>query len=259
MGLNFKALIMEFLGVFALCYIGGLSCCTPVGGTTTLSAQGDAAVVNGPLAHMLALMVMIYVGAATSGAHYNPAVSLAMLVTGNQSFVETLLYMAFQFAGGLCAGFMVYFICMARAGEPHNMGYLGTYPSIGMTSAQSSTFGHEFWRAFFLEFLATFFLVWMVFGTAVDQVAVKRGGFGSVYGAAIGGTVAMSAFGIAKYTGAALNPARWLGPWIVAIIVTSSTERALQNSMGFLVYTLATTGGGIVAGITYKSLFLNKD
>jgi len=207
---------------------------------------------------MLALMVMIYVGAATSGAHYNPAVTLALLVTKKIEFIEALLYIAFQFVGGLLAGFMVWFICMRPDNEPHNLGYIGTYPSIAMTSTQSATFGGEFWRAFFCEFFATFFLVWMVFGTAVDEDAKRNNEMGSVYGAAIGGTVAMSAFGIAKYTGAALNPARWLGPWIVALIATTAKERELQNGMGFLVYTLACSGGGIVAGILYSMVFMKK-
>jgi len=259
MGLNFKALIMEFLGVYALCYIGGLSCCSPFGGAAPYNTQSDPQSVNGPLAHMLALMVMIYVGAATSGAHYNPAVSLAMLVTGNQTFVETLLYMAFQFAGGLVAGFMVWFICITQEGKQGNLGYVVTYPSVGMGSKDAATFGFIFWRAFLCEFFATFFLVFMVFGTAVDQVNVRKGRFGSIYGAAIGGTVAMAACGIGKWTGAALNPARWLGPWIVSLMATTSAQRELHNSMGFLVYTLACLGGGVVGGITYKALFLPKD
>jgi len=253
---------MEFLGVFALCYIGGLSCCSPAQGLHPgYELNTGDATIAGPMAHMLALMVMIYVGAATSGAHYNPAVSLAMLLTGNQTFIETLLYMAFQFAGGLCAGFMVWFICMRR--DPptshFNLGYAVTYPHVAVTNAQAATMGGEFWRAFFMEFFATFFLVWMVFGTAVDQVNVRKGGFGSIYGAAIGGTVAMSACGIGSYTGAALNPARWLGPWIVSLMATTSEEKTAHNPMGFLVYTLGCFGGGAVGGLTYKLLFLPKD
>merc|ERR1712025_1046127 len=118
-------------------------------------------------------------------------------------------------------------------------------PSVGMTSSNAATFGFEFWRAFLCEFFATLFLVFMVFGTAVDQVNVRKGGFGSIYGAAIGGTVAMAACGIGK--------------WIVSLMATTSEQRALHNSMGFLVYTLACLGGGVVGGITYKALFLPKD
>lgn len=254
---------MEFFGVFALCYIGGLSCIMPAQGyqpdhaKPNFFADGTNALgpISGPLAHMLALMVMIYVGAATSGAHYNPAVSLAMLITGNQTFIETLLYMAFQFAGGLAAGFMVWFICMTPDKAPGRKDYSNTYPSVNTASGEDITIV----RAIFMEFFATFFLVWMVFGTAVDQVNVRKGGFGSVYGAAIGGTVAMSACGIGNYTGAALNPARWLGPWIVSLMACDAEQKKFHSSAGVLAYTIGCFGGGAVGGLTYKLLFLPKD
>lgn len=249
---------MELLGVFALCYIGGLSCCMPMDAKTGLTT--DPVGVNGPLAHMLALMVMIYVGAATSGAHYNPAVTLALLVTGKHKFVDSLLYIAFQFAGGLCAGFMVWFICMTHEDKIHNLGYITTYPQITVPTGQGY-FGSRFWCSFICEFIATFFLVFMVFGTAVDESNVKKGGFGSAYGVCIGGVVGFSALGIGKWSGAALNPARWLGPWIVSLmaVTASQKEAANDNGFGFIVYLAATCGGGIVAGITYKALFLGKD
>jgi len=71
--MNFKPLIMEFIGVFALCYIGGLSLAGP--SNTTEDKSGPSA----SLGHMLALGIMIYIGAATSGGQYNPAVTLALL------------------------------------------------------------------------------------------------------------------------------------------------------------------------------------
>lgn len=257
---------MEFFGVFALCYIGGLSCVMPAQGYNDnhkdlgtpayfVNGHDNLGPISGPLAHMLALMVMIYVGAATSGAHYNPAVSLAMLITGNQTFIETLLYMAFQFAGGLAAGFMVWFICMTPKDAPPRNSYATTYPFVNTANGSGYLI-----KSIFMEFFATFFLVWMVFGTAVDQVNVRKGGFGSVYGAAIGGTVAMSACGIGSWTGAALNPARWLGPWIVSLMACDAElEKKFHSSAGVLAYTIGCFGGGAVGGLTYKLLFLPKD
>ena len=66
-----SALLMEMLGVFALNYIGGATLLNPVQN-----------VVAGPLAHGLALGIFIWIGAAVSGANYNPAVTLALMLTG---------------------------------------------------------------------------------------------------------------------------------------------------------------------------------
>jgi len=225
-------------------------------------AVGGAGLPNGPLAHMLALMVMIYIGAATSGAHFNPAVSLAMLVTGNQQFMECLLYIAFQCAGGLAAGFMVWFICMySDAAAKHPLGYVNTYPHVVMMAignVSEGAFGPSFWKCMLGEFLGTFFLVFMVFATVMDRVNVKKGGFGSAYGICIGGVVGMSAFGL-KLSGGCLNPARWLGPWIVSLMAVPAVEKTFHNPLGFIVYSVACSGGGVVGGIMYKALFLPKD
>merc|ERR1712031_60472 len=138
---------------------------------------------------------------------------------------------------------MVWFICMGNKDSTfHNQGYAVTYPSLKY-AASDSMFGSIFWSQFFMEFLATFFLVFVVFAVAVDQKNVRNGGFGS-------------AFGIGGHTGAALNPARWLGPWIVSLMACDSTEKTGQIPCGVVVYTLACFGGGAVGGITYKALFL---
>jgi len=101
----------------------------------------------------------------------------------------------------------------------------------------------------------------MVFATAVDAENVRKANMGSVYGVCIGGVVGFSALGIGKFSGAALNPARWLGPWIVSLMAVTAEQKteAGDNGFGFIVYIAATCGGGIVAGITYKALFLSKD
>lgn len=70
--IQYNALIMEMLGVFALNYIGG---------TAILASDTNA--VSGPLAHGLALGIFIWIGASTSGANYNPAVTLSLMITGN--------------------------------------------------------------------------------------------------------------------------------------------------------------------------------
>jgi len=141
---------------------------------------------------MLALGIMIYIGAATSGAHYNPAVTIALLITKKHGFLDTIWYIIAQFLGGFLGGLMVW----ALTAETTNIVYAKTYPSVPLLDGDSKV--TPVVKACVCEFLATFFLVFMVFATAVDQRAPK-----SVYGIAIGGTVGMSAFGLGSISGAA--------------------------------------------------------
>lgn len=67
MGLNFRGIIMEFIGTFALCFVGGLA---------VISAPKESGIELIGLAHGFVLAFMIYAGANVSGAHYNPAVSV---------------------------------------------------------------------------------------------------------------------------------------------------------------------------------------
>lgn len=240
--MNFKALIMEAMGVFALCYIGGLSCCAS-------TSPVDAAGPGGALAHMLALGIMIYIGAATSGAHFNPAVTLALLVTKQHKCLDTLWYILAQFTGGFVGGVLVWAVNVGGTGFQ----YAGTYPHVPLKLNGTESV-MPLIKACFCELLATFFLVFMVFGTAVDDRAPK-----SVYGIAIGGTVGMSAFGIGSISGAALNPTRWLGPWIVSLWgCSTSTQKADHSPWGFVPYLIFTCGGGILGGLTYSCCFLPR-
>jgi len=93
----------------------------------------------------------------------------------------------------------------------------------------------------------------MVFATAVDKRAPR-----SVYGIAIGGVVGMSVFGIGGISGAALNSTRWLGPWIVGLWANVDDQAKLHSHWAAFPYLVFTNLGGIVAGITYKSLFLSE-
>lgn len=271
--IDIKACIMEMWGVFALCYIGGMSTFW-----TTASA------ITGAMAHMLALGIMIYVGAATSGAHFNPAVSFAMLITRREkSFIKMLMYMVFQFLGGFLAGFMVWIMSLSvvdgnltqvNGGIPAGPGYAPkwsamyctSFPAVVLDGDKDKDSFIKVVRACVAEFIATFFLAFMVWGTAVDQRCPR-----SVYGFAIGGVVAMSAVGIGKYSGAALNPARWLGPWIVGLWgcpggewygkdnVAQSGEKSMMTSAALLVYTIFPIAGGATAGLLYENVFLDPE
>merc|ERR1711934_178223 len=119
-----------------------------------------------------------------------------------------------------------------------------SYPHVWYMSGQPGANPNHWWKAVFFEFFATFFLVFVVYATAVDQRASK-----SVYGMAIGATVTMSAFGLSK-TGGALNPCRWLGP---AVINWNSL-----NNQTYGLYWWAPILGGVAAGSLYNWVLLGK-
>lgn len=241
---------MESLGVFALCYIGGMSCVNP-------GQTGDGGVA---LAHMLALGILIYVGAATSGSNFNPAVTLALLFTkqGDMKCIRAIFYCLFQFLGGFFGAFLIWGVHAGRGPSDVKSKYCGTYPSIPELNAgiykrigdgeSGGQYGARILQACFAEFFATFFLVFMVFATAVDSVNKT-----DAYGFCIAGAVGMSALGIGSLTGGAMNPMRWLGPWIVGFW---GCHHGAQSGWGWLIYGVSTCAGGVTAGILYNWVFM---
>jgi glycerol uptake facilitator protein len=84
-----RSYVTELIGTFGLCFFGGM-------------ATGSN--LNISLAHGMALTFFIYTGAGYSGAHYNPAVTLALMITKHIGPVDAVIYIAFQLVGGALAG-----------------------------------------------------------------------------------------------------------------------------------------------------------
>jgi glycerol uptake facilitator-like aquaporin len=99
----------------------------------------------------------------------------------------------------------------------------------------------ELGRAIVIEAVLTFFLVWAVFGTAVDD----RGPFSKTAGLTIGLVIAFDILAFGPYTGAAMNPARWFGPALVS-----------GNWDDWYVYIVGPLAGGVLAGLGYWYVFL---
>jgi len=93
---------MEMLGVFALVYIGGWAC--------VMESISYGSVLSVAFAHMFVLSVMIWVGAATSGAHYNPAVTIALMITGHHTWLNSIFYIVFQIAGSFLGALLLHFL-----------------------------------------------------------------------------------------------------------------------------------------------------
>ncbi len=180
-----RALVAEAIGTFTLCFVGILA----------IDAAGPGGLAGVAFAHGLAIAVMVAALGAISGGHFNPAVTIGFLVTKRMTLQRAAMYWAAQLGGGLVAAVLLAWLIGADKvgnGTPS----LGSYDSV--TGAV-------------LEAVATFFLVLVVFGTAVDERAPK-----SVFPMAIGLTVTLDILAIGPKTGAAMNPARAFGPALVS-------------------------------------------
>jgi len=212
----------EFIGTFALVFIGGGAI------ITSPMLQVQAAVVNIAFAHGLILALMVTATMRISG-HLNPAVTVGFLVTRRIEPMMAVVYWIAQFTGAIIAAYAL------KALYPEN---IVTMTRLGGQSISSSI---SLGQAIGLEAIATFFLVFVVFGTAVDPKGPKVGGF------AIGLTVTAGILGIGPLTGGSMNPARSFGP----AVVTHLFE-------GQAAYWVGPILGGIVAALLYDKLFLRR-
>ncbi len=184
--MNGKALFAEGLGTFALVLIG-------TGAIVVDSAAGVIGHGGIALSFGLVVMVMIYAVGEISGAHFNPAVSLAFWIAGRLPFTDVLPYVAAQCAGAVLGSVAVKFV-------------LGGGGALGATVASVPLV-----QAFGVEVLLTFLLMFVILN--VSTGAKEKG---ITAGLAIGATVAMGAMVGGPLTGASMNPARSLGPALIA-------------------------------------------
>jgi MIP family channel proteins len=181
-----RALGAEAIGVFVLVFAGA--------GAIMVDARGDAlGQVGIALAFGLAIMVMVYAAGHVSGAHLNPAVSLAFAVTRHFPWGRVAAYWAAQVAGAVAAAAVL-------------LGSLGDVADVGATLPSGSARQSLLW-----ELVLTGVLMFVIMAVATDTRAV-----GAAAGVAIGGAVALGALVGGPVSGASLNPARSLGPALVS-------------------------------------------
>ncbi len=217
-----KIFLAEAIGTFTLVFVGVLS--ITAGPPTGAAAVSLASIA---FAHGLAIAVMVAALGAISGGHFNPAVTFGFVATGRMTIARGLLYWAAQLVGAAAAALLL------RATVGVALVAMGTPDLVSNLSVLS---------AVILEAVATFFLVLVVFGTAVDERAPK-----SVYPMAIGLTVTLGIMAIGPLTGGALNPARAFGPALV------SGHWANQ-----LVYWAGPLLGGALAGWVANGILLEE-
>ena len=212
----------EFIGTFALVFVGSGAI------MTAKASQSPAGLVEVALAHGLILAVMVSALMRISG-HFNPAVTLGFLVTQRIEALMAALYIVAQVLGAVIAGYAL------KATFPEAV-FVATRGG-GQTIALDIT-GVQ---AFVLEAIATFFLVFVIFGTAVDLRGPKIGGL------AIGLTIAADILAIGPMTGASMNPARSFGPAVASGVYEAQ-----------LLYWFAPITGGLIAALLYEYLFMRR-
>ncbi len=200
--------LTEFIGTFFLVLTAAL---TLMNGTPLA-----------PLAIGSALMVMVYMGGHVSGAHYNPAVSLAVLLRGRIRPAEFLGYSGSQIAGAAAAALVAYAV-------------------VGRTVAPAPADGVSLTGALVVELLFTFALALVVLNSAAS--AKTQGN--SFYGLAIGFTIVVAAFAGGPLSGGAFNPALAIG----MILVDASTSGG--SAAALWIYLVGPLAGGALAAFVF--------
>ncbi len=205
--------LAEAVGTFMLVFVGAFA----------VTTAGTFGVISPALAHGLMVIGIIYIFGHISGAHVNPAVTVGLLVGGKIDAVKAGAYIVAQIVGAILAALLVSIILESNA----NMG----------ETTGSLTDG-SVWNAALFEAVLTFFLV-----SAVYQAAVY-GKAGNLAGVAIGFTLTASILAGGPYTGASLNPARTLGPALIA------------GNLDYVIpYFIGIFGGAIIAGLVHTYVF----
>jgi aquaporin Z len=201
---NMGKYITEFIGTFFL--------------VLTIALTGNALAIGATL------MVMVFAGGHISGAHYNPAVTLAILVRGKISARDAIAYIIAQIVGAAVAALIARW-------------YLAD------SNIVAFSLDGRIAKAFIAELLGTFALAYVVLNVATSHGTTGN----SFFGLAIGFTVFAMASAFGSISGGAFNPAVAVGASIVEIF----------DFKNIWIYLVACFGGGLLAGLIFN--FLNVE
>ena len=182
-----KKYISEFIGTFSMIFCGT--------GAMTINevTGGDVTHVGIAITWGLIVMAMIYAFGETSGAHFNPAVTIAFAYAKKFAWKEVPKYIIAQILGAFAASLILWFL----------------FPTSEILGATIPTV--DVWRAFVLELLLTFFLMVVIINVSTGSKEI-----GVIAGIAIGAVVLLEAMFAGPITNASMNPARSIAPAIVS-------------------------------------------
>ena len=209
-----KKYVAEFIGTFAMVFCGT--------GAIVINQQTGGAITHLGIAITFGLIVtaMIYTFGSTSGAHFNPAVTIAFAISGLFNPKQIIPFVVAQIVGALAASCTLHFLF------PENI-------SLGATMPSGSAM-----QSLVLEFILTYFLMLVILFTSQGSKEV-----GVMAGLAIGGTVLLEALFAGPICGASMNPVRSLAPAIVS-----------GNLTNVWIYLTAPIIGAATATATWKMI-----
>ena len=196
---NPRAWLAEAISTYCLVFFGPLA----IGLSVVAFGTGLSipAIVMISLAHGAAIGLMVYTFGHISGAHINPAVTISMLVTRRINIKDGIAYIVFQIIGAIAAA------ASFKAILPD----IGAKVNFGTQGGPSALLHNNAMSGVAVEAILTFFLVTVIFMTAVHKKAAA-----GMYGLAIGGMIFLIHLVGVPLTGASVNPARTLGPAIIS-------------------------------------------
>ena len=225
---SIKKYVAEFIGTFVLVF----AACGTAAAVGCKTSEANGAYILTALAFGLVIVAMAYSIGNISGCHINPAVSIAVLLSGKMTAKDFCGYVIAQFLGGIvgaaCIGVMLGFDCGFGANGLYNGNIL---------------------LSLFIEILLTFIFVLAILG-----VTSKKAGHGSFGGLVIGLTLTLVHILGIGLTGTSVNPARSFGPALVALMQGNAAP------MGVLwVFIVGPLVGAAVAAGVYKFLESKKE
>lgn len=237
-----KRVIAELIGTFVLVFLGTGSVVTVVTRLGFLGPTGDKATGLVPggllligLAFGFAVLVMIYAFGHISGTHINPVVSICLWATGRFPAKDMVSYIVAQLIGAAAASLVIAWF----------WGQTAIDAGLGITLPGGTV---TYAVAIMVELVATAFLVFTIWGSAVDSRA--PGGFAGV---AIGIVVAADIMVVGPLTGASMNTARSFGPFIAETILggKNADGTAIADWAKFPIYIIGPIVGGLIAAFVY--------
>jgi len=225
----FRRYLAEFIGTFIVVFIAAGAIVADVFLTRTrlFDSFGPLGIIT---AYGLAVAVAMLVAMPVSGAHLNPVISISAYVARRLSLSEAAGYVLAQVAGGIVAAFLLRAMMPKNAFDFVSGGVPGLATGIKVVQAAA------------IEVVLTFFLTFTFWAVLIDERGPR-----AVAPFAVGLVIIVGGLAGFAFTGAAMNPVRWLGPALASVHLSN-----------WLIWTVGPLLGGLLGSLVYEALFLSE-